>query len=477
MLFNETKSTPLKDDWLVLAEYEKRKNVIFDIQVADDAYYENAINIALRTGTPPDIILKVWPQTISEFANDGFLLPVSDYYDQMPFFKAYIESHNLEKELQTLKNENGKYYLLPGFQRKIQVQQWIYRKDLFEKNNLDAPKTYDELFNSLVLLKEKYPFTTPISATWGGAHLLSMIGAGFGIPAGWGGNQLFDTQTNRWLFAPATENYKEMCIFLNRCYNAGILDPAFLTQNENDFYEKIQDGRVLVTVTWVTSGFYNWNEALKKNGFTNGEWVPLPVPESPMGVRALPSVDSFRKGLSLSVQVKDKLYFEELLQFIDWALYSEEGQTLTYWGIEGLTYQESEEGKTFLPFIATPKNPEGTINIKAEYGMNTFFNSVENDEFEDYKKPREIVTFLNESLKNNDATEPSPPFITGEETIKAINILSNSLNPYVSTTTNKFITGELDINNYWNRYLKKLTNYGYKTLESIWNSSQRKYAQ
>jgi hypothetical protein len=87
------------------------------------------------------------------------------------------------------------------------------------------------------------------------------------------------------------------------------------------------------------------------------------------------------------------------------------------------------------------------------------------------------VTFLNESLKNNEAKEPNPPFIAGEETIKAINILSDSLNPYVSTTTNKFITGELDINSYWEQYLKELTNYGYKTLENIWNSSQGKFVQ
>jgi hypothetical protein len=162
MLCNETKAAPLRDDWLILKEYKERKNVVFDIQVANDARYENAINMALGTESSPDIILKVWPQSISEFANNGFLLPVSDYYDQMPFFKFYIESHNLDKELENLKLENGKYYLFPGFQRKIQVQQWIYRKDIFEKNNLEAPKTYDELFDSLVLLKKKYPYTDKI---------------------------------------------------------------------------------------------------------------------------------------------------------------------------------------------------------------------------------------------------------------------------------------------------------------------------
>ncbi|MBI9096689.1 MAG: extracellular solute-binding protein [Sphaerochaeta sp.] len=471
MLFNETKAAPLKEDWLVLKEYKERKNVMFDIQVADDARYENAITIALETEPSPDIILKVWPQPISEFTNKGFLLPVSDYYDQMPFFKAYIESHDLYNELESLKMKDGKYYLFPGFQRKIQVQQWIYRKDLFEENNLEAPRTYDELFDSLVLLKEKYPFTTPISATWGGAHLFSMIGAGFGIPAGWRGNQFFDAQTNRWVYAPSTENFKEMYIFLNRCYEAGILDPEFFTQTENDFYGKIQDGRVLVTVTWVTSGFNNWNEQLRKHGYPNGEWVPLPVPESPMGIRALPPVGSFRKGVALSAQVKDKPYFKELLQFLDWALYSEEGQTLTYWGVEGVTFKEGGEGKAFLPTIATPKNPTGTVNPKTEYGLEAFFDIVENEEYEDYKKPEGIVAFLNESLLNMETTEAIPPLIIGEDSLKATNMLLQPLNLYVSETCTKFITGELDVETYWEQYLNELTNYGYKTLENIWNST------
>lgn len=470
MLFNETKSDPLNTDWLILNEYKKRKNVSFDITSANDANYESAIKLALSTGNPPDIILKVWPQNIIEFANDGYLLPISDYYEQMPYFKAYIESNNLEQELDKLRMINGKYYLLPGYQRKIQVQQWIYRKDIFDENFLKAPETYDEILEDLSILKKKYPNITPISATWGGAHLFSMIGAGYNIPAGWGGTQYFNKDTNKWEFAPATENYKEMYKFLNKCYKNGILDPDYLTQNENDFYTKIQDGRVLLTVSWITSGFKNWNEQLKKNGYQNGEWAPLAVPKSTMGIRALPPVSAFKKGLALSSQVKDKPYFKELLNFIDWALYSQEGQTLTYWGVEGITFNQTTNGKVFLPEIATFKNPNGTINPKSEYGLDTFFNNVENQELEDYKKPNEIVSFLQESLIKNETAENSPILVLNEESIKAMNLLIPRLDQYVTETSNKFITGELDIDTYWQEYLEKLTEYGYKTLVNIWNA-------
>ncbi len=470
MLFNETKLDPLNKDWLILSEYSKRKNVVFDIQVADDANFENAIDLALRTTNPPDIILKVWPQNIIEFANDGYLLPISDYYDQMPYFKAYIESQNLENELEKLKMENDKYYILPGFQRKIQVQQWIYRKDIFDENSLEAPETYDELIDSLVYLKQKYPSTIPISATWGGAHLFSMIGAGYNIVAGWSGTKYFNVETNRWEFAPATDNYKEMYKFLNRCYQAGILDPDYLTQNEKEFYTKIQDGRVLLTVSWITSGFKNWNDQLKKNGYSNGKWAPFSVPESTIGISALPAVTAFKKGIALSSSVKDKPYFKDLLNFIDWALYSNEGQTLTYWGVEGITYEDTNDGKVYLPTISTFKNPEGTIKPKSEFGLDTFFNIVENQELEDYKRPPEIVEFLQQSLNNNDTAPEPPVLVLNEESLKAINLLSPKIDQYVTETSNKFITGELDIDDYWQEYINELTKYGYKTLENIYNS-------
>ena len=74
--------------------------------------------------------------------------------------------------------------------------------------------------------------------------------------------------------APATENYKALYSFLNRCYKAGILDPAIFTQSEADFTNKLVDGSALVTVTWVSSGFRTWNDKLKENGIAGANGPP-----------------------------------------------------------------------------------------------------------------------------------------------------------------------------------------------------------
>ena len=474
VLYNNRESTPFQKDWLVLEEYKKRQNVALNVRLGDDKEYDKVLTQILETENIPDIILKCWPETIENYANSGILLAFSDYESLMPNFTAYIKKNNLQSELDKLRLKNGKYYILPGYQREIQVQQWIYRRDVFEKNHLEIPKTYDELFDSLLFLKNLYPDTTPITACWGGAHLLAMMGSGYGITAGWAGTRYYNEEENRWCFAPATENYKELYIFLNRCYEAGILDPEIFSQSDSGYYEKLLNGSALVTVTWITSGFKNWNEKLKENGIPNGEWAAFPVPESTIGIKALPPVNRFRKGLIVPSRTINEPYFTDLIKFLDWAVYSEEGMTLTTWGVEGVTFEKISGGKIFLPNIKTPKNAEGTIDIEKEYGLNLLFDLNEDESFEDYKKPDEIVEFLNHSQNANDVAKMDPSLKLSSNDIEAVKIVNGNIVPYVTESSHKFITGELNIEENWNVYLLELEKRGYQTMEIIWNNAWEK---
>ncbi len=471
VLYNDKEATPFRSDWKILDEYQARKNVTLDVLLGDDADYEKSIAQYIYLNSPPDVILKVWPDTIVDYVNKGMILPISDYEHLMPHFQAYIQKHELQDEIEKLRLDNGKYYLLPGYRRATQVQQWIYREDAFANNNLKRPETYDELFESLVRLKEIYPDSTPITASWGGAHLFAMMGAGYGIPSGWAGDRYYSYADDKWLFAPATENYKAMYSFLNKCYEAGILDPAIFEQSNEDFMEKIVNGKALVTVTWITSGLDSWDDKLHENGIADGNWEPLPVMESTIGIKALPSIDIFRKGLAITADVAEKPYLEELIGFLDWAIYSEEGNDLTTWGIEGFTYENTPEGKMFLPSIISPKNTEGTINMVSEYGFDMIFNLIENEEFEDYKKPEEIVAFLDRSEVEGETLPPQPQLTLSEQDSKIIDSINEELNAYVNETRIKFITGEMDIEGDWDEYLEQLKLLGYEIVENIWNES------
>ena len=470
ILYNDSKTSPLKEDWLILDQYREQRNVSFSFRLGDDSDYAKTLVHTFESGDLPDIILKVWPDEIKTYANAGLLLAFSDYLDRMPYFSAYIADHGLEAELDRFRTSEGKFYLLPGFQRRIQVQQWIYRKDLFAKHDLAAPRTYEELFDSLVMLKELYPDSIPISGGWGGAHLFAMMGAGYGITAGWNGNICYDAPTDRWVFAPATENLKAMLVFLNRCYSAGLLDPAIFTQSDVEFTKKMQDGRMILGVSWITSGFANWNKNLAEQGIVDGEWVPLPVPESTIGIRAVPPVNSFKKGLAVSSRVATEPYFDDLLAFLDWAVYSDEGRLLTTWGVEGKTFVNTPNGLQFLPDITTPHNPGAKFELKRDYGLDSLFNLTENEAYEDFKKPAEIVTFLQKSLDAGYTASLPPVLHLSPESMEVVEKIADRLNPYVTEAIRMFITGELSISRDWNAYITELKNRGYGSIETIYNT-------
>lgn len=471
ILYNQDENALFSEDWLVIREYKNRKNVTFDIIIGDNASYMEAVDEIFLSGNIPDVILKVWPDNIEKYAMDGLLLPISDYVDKMPYFNAYVEKNNLSMEIDKLKLSNGKYYVLPGYTREIQTQQWIYRKDLFDKHGLDEPKSYDELLAALIVLKEAYPDSSPLTACWGGAHLFAMMGAGYDITAGWNGTQSYNEITKEWEYSPATDNYKEMLIFLNKCYEAGVFDPTIYTQSDQEYYDKLLKGDSFVTVSWVSSGFDNWNNELNNNGIEGGVWEPLKVPLSTIGIQKLPAINQYKKGLVISASVVSEPYFDRLIEFLDWAIYSDEGRLLTTWGVEGITYIEREQGKSYLPHIITPKNIDGITEPTEGYGLDTFYNLCENEEFEDYKKPSSISSFLNESLLNNETAPMDPTLVLNSNEADVVVMLSEKLNLYVDTMSKKFITGEKDIDLEWEDYIKNLSNIGYIIVEEIWNNA------
>ena len=473
VLFNNEGSHPFKSDWRILEEYKSRKDVTLDVLLGEDSAYDKSIASTFVSGNIPDVVLKCYPESIEGYAKSGVLLPFSDYENLMPNFMAYIQEHNLQGELDKLRQSDGKVYILPGYQREIQVQQWIYRSDIFVKNNLKMPDTYEEMFDSLVQLKALYPDSTPITACWGGAHLLAMMGANYGIPAGWSGTSFYNTVTDKWQYAPATENYKELYSFLNRCYAAGILDMELFTQDTDAFTNKLQNGTAFITATWITSGFNNWNTKLEENGVAAGRWEALPVMKSTNGTRALPAVDPFRKGLIIPLRVASEKYFQQLMAFIDWAVYSKEGMELTTWGVEGLTFQNTANGKVFMPDIKTPKNPNGTVEIENS-GFNQLFNLNENPEFEDYKKPADIIAFLDRSEKAKETLPLNPVLKLSSDDIEVIRAINERLQSYVDDASYKFITGDYDIDRDWNEYISEMENLGYRTIESTWNNAWTK---
>ena len=116
MFFNDNDAYPIQDSWSeeggVFWAIEQATNVHLDITIVNNADYAQKVSLAINSGEAPMIIPKIYSET--SYVNGGGVVPVSDYVKYMPNYTNFYNEYNMEDDVNTLRQEDGKYYRLPG---------------------------------------------------------------------------------------------------------------------------------------------------------------------------------------------------------------------------------------------------------------------------------------------------------------------------------------------------------------------------
>ena len=149
---SDNATLPYKEDWLTFTEVQKRCNVNLDVEAIPIADYSTKVSLALNTGeNVPDVIL--YQSTTGENASlalNGALVPISDYSDWTPNFNARVEEMDLQDDVDMLNLQDGKRYYMPSLTDKpFYDGGLILREDYLESKGLEAPKTFDDLYEIL----------------------------------------------------------------------------------------------------------------------------------------------------------------------------------------------------------------------------------------------------------------------------------------------------------------------------------------
>jgi putative aldouronate transport system substrate-binding protein len=205
----------------------------------------------------------------------------------------------------------------------------------------------------------------------------------------------------------------------------------------------------------------------KTLGVGNYELAPLISPGGPEGqiVKGMPRVGEAQIGISSNALKRlgtDK--FIELIKFVDWICNSDEGNEFIKWGIEGITYTKTPNGKRIL-------NPDILYNginlstytkqLNVDFGFHGgIFTNGGN---------YELLTSMYDdgTLKIADAFneyrtyEPLAPTLkaSDEENEELIMMVQNIVD-YCRTMQNKFIVGQADPVRDWGSYVKQLQSLG-----------------
>jgi len=479
ILFSDQPAYPYKKDWMLFQEITKRTGVTLQPTIVPMSDYSQKRSLLISSGDAPLVIPKTYPGEEASFVSSGAILPVSDYIDMMPNFKDKVEKWGMEKELDGLRQEDGKYYVLPGLHEEVWPDYTLLvRTDIFEKNNIPIPATWDELYTALKKLKEIYPDSIPFSDRFQFNSTLNIAATGFGTKAGWGfGNGLtYKADKDEFVYTSTTPEYKNMLTYFNKLVSEGLLDKESFTQTDDQATQKFVSGKSFVingNSQTVVLHRTDMNKSLGEGKFSIAK---ITVPGGPAG--QLMSGSRLENGVMILAKAKENPNFKAILQFIDWLYYSDEGEEFAKWGVEGVTYTKENGVRKLVDDINyNGLNPKGTKDLRIDYGfsggvfayggttelLQSMFSDEEKKFQEDMKKTKTVVP-------------AEPPIPYSVEDREQATLLSTPLKDYSDQNTLKFILGERPLSQF-DAFVNELKGQGLDNYVKLANKTYKAYKE
>lgn len=482
ILYSDHPNYPIQDDWMLWQEIEERANVTLEPTVVPMSDYEQKRSLLVGAGDAPLILPKTYPGQEAAFVSSGAILPVSDYIDLMPNFKDKVERWGLDANLDTLRQEDGKYYVLPGLHEAVWQDYTIaVRTDIMEELGLEQPKDWDEFRDMLAAMKAAYPDVYPLSDRFSiptpTGNLLNLLGMTYGTSAGWGyANQQWDEEAGEFVFPGTTDEYREMVEYLHGLVEDGLVDPESFTQDDDSAIQKLANGKSFAISTNAQTLVNDYRPALAAT-LPDAEISKIRLPAGPAG-DVVSGTSLLENGLMISSDAKDDENFVAMMQFIDWLWYSDEGQELAKWGVEGTTYTKDADGTRVLDpgidFIGL--NPGAPKHLQKDFGFSggVFAYGGTTDLLWSTFSEEEVA--FQESMADKEVLPLQPPFPFDEIEREQATLLETPLKDTVQQGTLQFVLGQRDLSE-WDAYVAEIEAKGSMQYIELVNAAHERYAE
>ncbi len=479
MFYMDNATLPFKQDWLTVTEAQKRLGAKIDFEIIPIADYMTKVSLALNTGTnAPDVILD--RETKGENASlalNGALVPISDYSDWTPNFNAMVKKFGIQDDVDALKLKDGKRYYLPSlFDVPFYDGGLILREDLLKKYGLQAPKTFDDLYQVLKVFKQNNPDSYPLTILAGPRVLYRMTMPSWGVSLGKNGSSGTNTLSwdykNKTYFAGAiSDQYKQYITFFAKLYSEGLLDPEMAEPIDGDKWaQKLATGKASATYAYYD----------QIGGVTKASTIPgfklqmYPALAGPAGAHHQPKSKT-GPGIMFPAATAKRADFEKIVRTVDEMFYSEKNAELWCLGVEGVTYTKDASGKvTYMD--AALKAPEGIYKyLQVNYGCGAdptqlvWVNAREMTKYDaNYARINAEVEAIGDVLQS---IPPTPMF--DDMQAEEAGTLQTPLFDAFERWNTAFLTGTKSIAADWDAYVKEMKNLGIEKFVSIYNDNLR----
>ena len=320
------------EEFVIFRELEKITNVGWKATMVSFMAEAESFQLMVAGGDYTDVVCKAvdnYNGTVDQAIEEEFLIDLAPYIpDNMPNLTRWFEQYpELPKQLTS---EGGAIGAFPKLYKEYSdiSSGGMLRADWMEDLGLDAPKTYDDLYNVLTEFRDKKGATAPLVIAMP-SGVQSELLAGYNIS---GGFYQVDGEIRYGAIQP---EFKEYLTMMNKWYSEGLVDELFLTNS----YESLVDmspvlngtcgvwyGTAAQAISYMISSAADPN--MRITGITN-----VTTDGSMAHVGESGSV--FDSHLwSVTTVCEDP---EVICQYIDY-VYSDEGTLLANYGVEGETF-------------------------------------------------------------------------------------------------------------------------------------------
>jgi putative aldouronate transport system substrate-binding protein len=342
--------SPYSTETTLVDEIEKLTNTKLNIEWAAKEDFGTKVNSLMATGDLPDVIIGNETNLIS-MIDQGAIVPLTDYYngESMPNITAALD----DGDYVSLKNVNdGEIYTFASVFDFPPVSAFMVRGDWLEKLSMDVPDTWDAWMAYWYAVRDNDmngdgDATNEIPLTC--SALQMMMFYGIAVDAMASANHYFCYMPDGGYGVieehPNYKAYLEMSSFL---YAEGILDPEFATRDMSSWYKVMDSG--------IAGSMFGAAEQAKLSSQTLQTMDPdaivictEPVTGS-VGDKIMSSRNKVNKLGTVTIAGEEKI--EDIVKFFDW-FFSEQGETLINYGVEGVHHEVKENGerKLLSPYV------------------------------------------------------------------------------------------------------------------------------
>jgi putative aldouronate transport system substrate-binding protein len=382
------KTDPTNNNWTkwIQEKLLKDENIAVTFVAVPRSQETQALINLVAAGNPPDVCVTYSNDNITNWSQQGGVFDMGPFIDTtLKDLKAFLGPDQAQPGRDHIRRnmeaESGKVYSIPARRMNVARLNAFIRKDWLDKLGLPLPGTTQEYYDALAAFKEKdpggvgkdkvIPFIITTDIRWtAGTIMESFIDVNLSAKERW-----INTIVDRYLLLPG---YKEGVRFLNRMYNAGLIDRDFPLYNSEDTYKNLLKSGV------VGSFAHNWDQIFRESEalFTDlrknvpdGNWVPVDCMTASDGVTHKISYDAAGVNFFIPASSKDP---GAAMRYLNW-LSRYENYHFIQTGPEGIVHTMVDGIPKLNPGAGEGWIQNSSQNIDYTPMMNGLFLSTEEE--------------------------------------------------------------------------------------------------